>query len=118
MAEFDVEVSVSGPPASSAEDAERIVAERAAEIALGTLRDIWPVRTGRSKSGLTTRGSLVVGTAEYTDEVRRRGSSTPIVTTEAPRIGEDAAQQAADELAEQVALAIEGAVTESLRRLE
>ena len=112
MAEFSITASVSGADHENAEDVIEQTLAKAAEIAAGSLRSMWPVRTGTSRDGLQARGNLVVGTAAYTDDVRTRGSATPIVDAEAGPIGETAARQAlaADDLSE----ALDGVITRIL----
>jgi len=102
-----VEIEVLGPTADPG-DTEAIVFARAAEIALHGLREIWPVRTGRSRDGLRATADAVVGAASYTDDVTARGSDVPIVDSNARVIGEIAATKAVVETASEVSETLDG----------
>lgn len=109
-----ISVIVTGPSADPQDVTEPVTA-RAAELALGSLRDIWPVRTGRSRDGLHATADSVEGTASYTDDVHARGSSVPIADGQARTIGEQSADAAVSETDAEVSREIDGILTDILR---
>lgn len=111
--EASVTVTVSGASPADAEQVIEQVTAKAAELALAELRSIWPERTGRSKAGLSAEANAVVGSAPYTSDVRRRGSSSPIVDSDARDIGQRAAEQASQS-DDGISEALDGVITEIL----
>lgn len=93
----DVTVTVSGATSDTVDDVIEQVTAKAAEMALADLQAIWPVRTGRSRDGLRATADAVVGSAPYTDDVKQRGSATPIADSDAGPIGDTAAARAVSE---------------------
>jgi len=94
MADFEIMVTVIGGDVEPAKVVDEVLSE-AARLALDELRATWPVRTGRSRDGLRADGPAVVGSAPYTDDVRRSRGEPTIASSEAPAIGERAAERAA-----------------------
>ena len=108
-----ISVVVTSDGSGDVDTATDRVTRAAAELALSDLQAIWPVRSGTSLAGLHVEGSAVVGSASYTDEVRQRGSSLPIVDGAAQAIGESAAENAS--AAADITDALDGAVSSILR---
>ena len=109
-----ITVIVDGSPTADIDDVTTVVTRQAAELSLGSLRDIWPVRTGRSRDGLRATDTAVVGAASYTSDVHQRGSALPIVDSDAKAIGEISAEQAAEHTDQAVSDLLDGLVTSIL----
>lgn len=109
-----ITVQVTGNSPSDPDEVLGTVTSKAAEISLGSLRDIWPIRTGRSLAGLSATVDAVVGSATYTDDVKRRGSDTPIADSDAKVIGEISADKAVEETDSAVSELLDGIMTSIL----